>query len=62
MIATLLADALATLKQVAQELNTSVDSLTPAQLEKHYQDCFHSRLTNERLSNKNQQSESERVS
>ena len=62
MIASLLADALATLKQVAEELNTSVDKLTPAQLEKHYQDCFNSHLTNERLQHRKKPSESERVS
>ena len=45
MLASILKDALVTLKGIARDLNISLDDLTPELLDKYVADCF----TNARL-------------
>ena len=45
MLASILQDALAVLKDIAKDLNISLDDLTPEQLDQYIAECF----TNARL-------------
>lgn len=54
MIAKLLSEALATLKQAAADIGVPLAELTADQLEQYQADCFNNqRLTNERLQHRN---------